>query len=316
MIVLTQDFEPWDRPPLPHAASGALRKIGVEIEFNGINAEIAARVVQSLFGGRVAPDTRHRLRVSDTTFGTFVCELDAAFAHRPIKNRTVRGLRDGAASLSAGVLPIEVVCPPIPLTSAHQIDRLVATLADAGAVGTSESFFYAFGLQLNPELPALDIHTVLSTFRAFLILRGWLRRAIDVDPSRMLWSFERPFPESYVGRVLDPRYRPTLAMFTEDYLAANPTRNRELDLLPLLAHLSPVSVRAALPAETINARPTWHYRLPNADLGAPGWRVGLEWSRWLCVERLAMQPDLLNDGARRVLRDGPEASVDDLAAAP
>jgi hypothetical protein len=74
--------------------------------------------------------------------------------------------------------------------------------------------------------------------------------------------------------VLAPGYRPDLAGLAGDYLAANPTRDRGLDLLPVLLHLDPARVRAALPREKVGARPALHYRLPRARVGEPGWGIG------------------------------------------
>ncbi|OBX33760.1 putative amidoligase enzyme [Halomonas elongata] len=39
--------------------------------------------------------------------------------------------------------------------------------------------------------------------------------------------------------MLDPDYQPDLRTLIDDYLEYNPTRNRELDLLPLFAYLDP-----------------------------------------------------------------------------
>src|SRR3546814_9457337 len=39
--------------------------------------------------------------------------------------------------------------------------------------------------------------------------------------------------------------------------------------------------------ELIKARPTFHYRLPNARLADPQWSIVREWNLWVRVERLA-----------------------------
>ncbi|GAB4071098.1 amidoligase family protein [Ancylobacter sonchi] len=87
-------------------------------------------------------------------------------------------------------------------------------------------------------------------------------------------------------RVLADDYWPDPDGFARDYLAANPTRKRSLDLLPLLLH------RAAdqpLPrfAGKVRPRPAFHYRLPLARVGQRGWSILDDWERWLAVERLA-----------------------------
>lgn len=121
-------------------------------------------------------------------------------------------------------------------------------------------------------------------------------------------------------------YRPDLAGLAGDYLAANPTRDRGLDLLPVLLHLDPARVRAALPREKVGARPALHYRLPRARVGEPGWGVAPAWDGWAAVERLAGDPDRLaalgrahpgqgratggGRGARAQARPGPGPPAD------
>jgi hypothetical protein len=311
------DATPWIAPPRGRTGSGATRRIGVEIEFAGVSVGDAAAVVQKHFGGDLHAESVYRVHVAGTTCGDFAVEIDMSYAHKALESETGRALRDAVVDMSSAVVPVEIVCPPIAWDAAHALDALRADLRAMGAEGTRESFFYAFGVQLNPELPALDVGYVLSCLRAFVLLREWLRREIDVDASRRIWLFESPFPGAYCARILDPSYAPDLAGFIEDYLRANPTRDRELDLLPLLCHLDAARVRRRLPAEKINPRPTWHYRLPNSEVSRGDWTIGREWARWVRVERLAENAALLREAAdawlenhaRLLPRDGEAASA-------
>lgn len=281
---------PWTTPPHPDRADGVRRRVGVEIEFAGLSVATAAEAVRKLYGGTMMPDGAHRMLVDAPDVGCFRVELDMSLAHRPLDGEAERKLRDAVVDFSSAVVPVEIVCPPIAWDAAHRLDDLRALLQQMGAEGTRDGLLYAFGVQLNPEPPALDARTVLDTLRAFLLLRDWLRREISVDALRWLWRFADPFPTDYVSIVLDDRYTPALPELIDDYLAYNPTRDRELDLLPLLCHLDRDRVRAALPHEKINARPTWHYRLPNSEIDNPSWSIGLEWARWVKVEGLAADP--------------------------
>ena len=290
--------KPWPAPPQPDRADGHRRRVGVELEFAGLSVAVATEATQMVFGGTITWQDSHRTVVEGTAFGTFRVELDMSLAHRPLDTEAERALRDAVVDLSSVVVPVEIVCPPMAWDAAHRLDDLRELLQRMGAEGTREGLLYAFGAQLNPEPPSLEIDTLLATFRAFLLLRDWLRSEILVDPLRRLWRFADPFPSRYIALVLDDAYRPALPRFIDDYLAYNPTRDRELDLLPLCLHLDAARVRAVLPYEKINARPTWHYRLPNSEIDRPDWTIGLEWSRWLRVEQLAERPDLLAAASR------------------
>lgn len=310
--------EPWLRPPRPLRADGQTRRVGVEIEFAGLTVRAAAEAVMRLFGGSLRWSGAHRALVDDTVFGSFRVEVDMNLAHQMLEGEAERALRDMVVDLSAAVVPIEIVCPPIDWDRAHALDDLRDLLQRMGAEGTREGLLYAFGAQLNPEPPDLGAVPLLATLRAFLLLRDWLRAEIGVDTLRRLWQFEQPHPPAYAEMVLDPAYAPDLPAFCDDYLAHNATRDRELDLLPLLCHLDEGRVRRVLPGEKINPRPTWHYRLPNSEIDRGDWRIGEEWARWVRVERLAERPDLIAQASAAWLENAalllPESWVDQSTA--
>lgn len=96
----------------------------------------------------------------------------------------------------------------------------------------------------------------------------------------------------------------------DDFITDNPTRNRELDMLPLFAHLDEDRVRARVDDPLIKARPTYHYRLPNTNLADPEWGVLTEWNRWVIVERLAAAHNRRRQLADTYLQRNPEDFMD------
>ncbi|HYG86096.1 MAG TPA: amidoligase family protein, partial [Azospirillum sp.] len=97
---------------------------------------------------------------------------------------------------------------------------------------------------------------------------------------------------------LAPDYWPDRATLAEDYLAANATRNRDLDLLPLFLHIDPAQVRARLPYEKIGKRAVFHYRLPRAYVSNPTWTIASAWNSWVAVEMLASDRHRLDELGR------------------
>jgi hypothetical protein len=286
-------------PPEPRTAHGETRRVGIEIEFATITAADGAKIVRDLFGGTITQEDPHRFHIKEAEFGDFTCELDTQHAHKPYgvageMSDFQAEMRRLFGEISSLVMPCEIVCPPIPWDAIGRIDTLVQALTDAGAVGTRASPFYAFGAQLNPELPDIDdTDAMTAVIKAYLLLSSWLRGVMGLDLTRRAVAFADPFPKPYVAKVLAEDYWPDRAALIDDYLSANPTRNRELDCLPLFAHLDARRVRAVLQDGRIKARPTWHYRLPDANLGEAGWSLCLEWNRWVVVERLAADRALL-----------------------
>lgn len=296
--------------PLPKRLStsaGHARRVGVEIEFAGLRIDEITQLVQGLYGGEIQRLSRFEQKVIGTRWGDFGIEIDV----RLLKDRgylkflektgveldeaSLAHAEDLLARIAATLVPHEIVCPPIPLEEAEQLERLRESLQQHHALGTKASLRYAFGLQFNPEIPALDAATVLAYLRAFFLLIDWLEQRSEVALSRRMTPFINPFPQHYVRRVLEPDYAPSLAQLIDDYLLANPTRNRPLDMLPLLAHLDETRVKTTLQGKDIKirSRPTFHYRLPNCLIDDPEWSIAREWSGWVAVDDLAQDAEKL-----------------------
>ena len=295
-------------PPHQANAAGETRRVGIEIEFSDVPLDRAAEITADLFGGTVSREAPFHLSVSGTRFGDFEIELDSQYA-QPGDDPAApsAAMRDKLAELvgevSKAVVPSEITCPPIAFDHIGEIAGLIDALAGAGASGTDASPLYAFGLQLNPEVSALDVAALLPVIRAYMLLSDALRAAIEVDALRALLPFANAFPLSYRQRVVNPDYKPDRDQLIDDYLAANATRNRELDLLPLFAHIDENRVGAVIDDPRIKPRPTYHYRLPNARFDCGGAQLIREWNRWIAVERLAADTDALETLGRAFVEE-------------
>ena len=162
---------------------------------------------------------------------------------------------------------------------------MVVALREAGAVGTEESLLAVYGVHINTEIPRLDASTLHSYLRAFSVLQWWLVDSHEVDATRKVSPYIDLFPESYLMQVLSES-ESTIDDIFGNYLKHNASRNRALDLLPLLAEIDEKRVRDAVDDPKIKARPAFHYRLPNCNIDRPGWSLAEAWSTWCVVERL------------------------------
>lgn len=317
---------PFLLPPVAHDASGRPRTVGIEIEFTGPTAAEAVRALRMAFGGAIREDDPHAFRLMGSAIGDITVELDSRMLH-PAKTRPGRmrpgDLRPGGVlprlaawfgSAARVLVPCELVTAPLPFERLHEADRALQVLRGLGAKGTQDGALYAFGLHFNPQIPREDAATAAAFLKSFALLNAWLRRQVSPDATRSMLGFADPFPVPYVRRLVAPDYWPDLGPFIDDYLAANPTRNRDLDMLPLLLHLDAERVRRTLPHEKINGRPTFHYRLPDARVSDPGWGLAPDWNRWVAVERLACDRDRLDAaGAAYLAFAGEERSWADVA---
>jgi hypothetical protein len=279
-----------DRPPVTWTDRGTLRRVGVEVEFMGLSVREAVAALAVGLGGVVVEEDPHAATILNTRIGDLSVELDLRHAHpqRHAETLPVRLGPWGAALLGSALgrfVPRELITAPLPMDRLDDVDRAVAILRAAGATGQGSGL----GLHFNVDVPALDAATIAAYLKAFLLLDPWLRHVTGE-------KLPAPYPVDYARRVLVSDYWPDLPTLADDYLAANPTRDRGLDLLPLLLFLDRARVRHLLPREKIAPRPVFHYRVPQAFVGVEGWSIAGDWRRWIAVERLAD-----DDGALRAL---------------
>ncbi|KAB7622778.1 amidoligase family protein [Alkalilimnicola sp. S0819] len=323
---------PFQLPRRLRNQDGETRRLGIELEFAGVDLNSACEAVIDCYGGTEERENRFLRKIRGARWGDFTVEIDAAllkdrgyerFLQRlgvnlNEDNRRNR-LEDSLERLAATVVPYEIASPPIPLDEVEAIEQLRERLRERHALGTSASPLYAFGLHLNPELPDLATETILGYLRAFFLLLDWIHERGDTDVSRRYFTpYIKPFPDDYQRMVVDPDYRPNQRRLINDYLESNPTRNRPLDLLPLFRLLDEERLVGAIDnMAQVKARPTFHYRLPNCRIDDANWSIGFEWNGWAAVEALADAPELLQAMSRAYLerRREPFAGHDENWAA-
>ena len=204
---------------------------------------------------------------------------------------------------------MEIVAPPILIDEITELDGLRKALFFENAKDTQSSFHHAFGLHINPEAVSLEAADILKHIQAFALLYPVLKELHNVDFSRRLTPFIEPYSESYADHILADGYEPSLTELITDYHQFNTSRNKALDMLPLFAELDMPLVRRLYGAEEkINARPTYHYRLPNCEISSGDWSLMTEWRRWLLVEYVASKPDVLGD-LRQERQGAPDAYI-------
>ncbi len=285
-------------PDIITTRDGGKRKVGVEIEMSGLGYERLVALVAEILCGTAHPSSRYVSKI-ETRLGEFVIELDSA----PIKDldfqdeRLPESLRElGSTAMDVidyaaeRLVPLEIVCPPIAMDELEVIEDLSDRLREAGAVGSREAMVYAFGMQLNPELPDLDSDTVLRYLQAFAALYEWLKARHQLDFSRKLTTYIEPWSSKYIDRLIAPGYSPSIEVLMRNYLTDNPTRNKALDLLPLFAHLDRELVSEYVIDPRIKSRPTLHYRLPDCDIDNPDWHFSSVWNDWAVLEQLVASP--------------------------
>jgi hypothetical protein len=130
-----------------------------------------------------------------------------------------------------------------------------------------------------------------------------MKSRVKVDLARSISPYINPFPDEYVRLILRSDYPADAGRLIDDYLAYNPTRNRPLDMLPVLCHLDEPRVTSRVEEQhLVKARPAFHYRLPNCLVDEPDWTLAREWNTWVEVERLAEDPEALMRMSREYLR--------------
>jgi len=285
-------------PPVIVKDDGTPRMVGFELEFSGLTLNQTVDAIQSSIGGSLMGGTAAEQIIRLESLGDFNVELDWDYLKRKAaENEKNKGSGDWVDQLSKAarlLVPVEVVCPPIPITNLEVLDPMISALRKAGAVGTEESLIAAYGVHINTEIQHLDAATLFSYLRAFSVLQWWLVEAHKVNTTRKISPYIDLYPENYVKQLLS-RSNPDIDTICADYLEYNATRNRALDMLPLLTEIDEDRIRSVVDDPKIKARPAFHYRLPNCNIEHTDWSLSQPWNTWLVIEHLAHRPDSLTE---------------------
>ena len=290
-------------PTRTQTDSGSARNVGFELEFTGISLDTTIDVVTHALNGREHTRSVAHAEIEVQELGMFNVELDWNFLKQKAAASDQKGEDEWLELLSqtaALLVPMEVVCPPVNMQTMENLDGLVAQLREAGAVGTEDSLIAAYGVHINAETPSLELATIRAYVEAFGLLQWWLVDEHQVDLARRVSPYIDLYPEAYLKELFAAEYA-SIDEFMDEYLKHNASRNRALDLLPLLAHLDEERVHRAVADTKIKARPTYHYRLPNCQIDKPHWSLAQIWNTWWVVEELANMPDELQHLKRKFL---------------
>lgn len=315
----------YETPPSPLNPENEERKAGFEFEFANLDVEKSCKIITDLFGGSIKHKHSLEADIEDTSLGKFKVELDSQIVKNwiislekekseiedidELKMQLSRFIGDAAGQ----IVPYEIVTPPIKFSQFNEITKLLDKLRKEKAEGTGAAFAYAFGLHINPEIASKEAQHIGSILKAFLILYPWMVQVMDIDITRRILTYIDPFPKDYIKLILAEDYSYDLDKLFDDYIKYNPTRNRSLDLTPLIAELRPEKIKKLEKEdrELIKARPAFHYRLPNCEIDNPNWSVAKEWNYWIKVEKLAADKEKLDEMAKEYLKflDKPFSSI-------
>lgn len=275
--------------PLPAKtkSDGTIRRVGFEIEFAGLTLDRCIDIVREHLGDEISRRSQVEATITNHTLGDFTLELDWQF----LKDQARETASDSeliklVADLAGTVVPLELICPPIPADKIDSLDSTIEALRNAGAKGTDESFLYAFGVHINTDIPDLEADTITRYLKAYCILQDYLVQAHAINTMRRIFPYVDLYKEPYIRKVL--AYKdPGIDELITDYLNFNPTRNRALDMLPIFATIDESRIQASLDDPRIKSRPALHYRMPNCHIERPNWSLKTDWAIWCQIETLA-----------------------------
>lgn len=274
--------------PVVRTADGNERLCGIEIEFAGPTEMQTGQAIASAFGGTVKDGGDHSVTICGTKFGDIEVELDITLRKRD----DLPFLKEGLDAFR-GLIPVEVVTPPLTREQAEEFNTICKSLRQIGAMGSRSGVFLGFGVHLNPEVVAPDDRFTLDTITAYALLEPWLRKKEQVDTTRRLMPFVEAWPKALISELANTRFD-NLADLMRMAAKHIESRNQSLDLLPLFKHAEP-----RLFDELFNiqdktaARPTFHFRLPDSRIDEPDWSLLQAWQLWRQVELVAADSALL-----------------------
>ena len=309
----------FQQPPELYNQEGKMRTVGFELEFADVDVDESVRIIHELYGGEVEREHRFKQKVKGTSLGDFTVMIDLRLLHEKGYQKVLEKFNINLKDIKWGendleyevestmenlirkLIPYEITSPPVPLDKLQELEKLRKSLYEHHATGTKSFPTNAFAIHINPEIPATDTETILRYMRAFFLLYPWIFRESEIDMARRVSTFISPFPSKYAELVIRPSYKPSIETLIEDYHIYNPDRNRPLDMYPLFASVLKEKVDTYQDIGKVNARPTFHYRLPNSLINQPEWSLANEWNGWVHIEKLASDPERLEKMTKEYL---------------
>jgi hypothetical protein len=295
-------------PKIKKNYQNEIRSVGFELEFSNIDIEQVLNILEKEFNFEINKVNNYYYELN-SEYGKFTLELDFELLTKQklkkgakdlsrvtginIDQKDIESIEKLIAKFSKDIVPYEISTPPLPLTEIDMVENIVQKLSKNNAKGTTYKIYNAFGLHINVEVISLDTDSLLAYLRAYVILQDFINKDAKVNLARKITPFIDNFKSDYIKYILDLDYTPSISEFIKDYIKFNPTRNRSLDMLPILCFIDEQTVRGLLPDEKIKPRPAFHYRLSNSKIGEKNWRVSDEWDRWILVENLANNEEAL-----------------------
>lgn len=275
--------------PEPHTRDGAARLVGVEVELGGLGETRIADIAQEHLGGTARKDGPATMVLEDTELGGFKIYLDTKY-----RDRLSSDFGEMATKAARAVVPVEIVSDPIKPEQIADLDRVMVALREAGAEGTGANVVNGYGVHFNPEVTSETFEDIYPVLLAYALIEDTLRDEAEIDLSRRALPFVDPYPRQLVDRLVLGGLH-DLPDLIDLYLAEAPSRNYGLDMLCLFTHLDAERVKKVMETDSIGARPTYHFRLPDCRIDNPDWSLALEWKRWQRVEALSQDHEALSE---------------------
>ena len=123
-------------PPVERNAQGEMRRVGVELEFAGLSVDRTVELLQDAYGGEAEKIDAHRTLLHHEEWGETTVELDLQYVHGnagreddPDGSGTLfgdlelpEGWRGPLGEALTGLVPVEIVFPPIPWSRLGDLD--------------------------------------------------------------------------------------------------------------------------------------------------------------------------------------------------
>lgn len=278
------------------------RRLGLEIEYVGLPLADSAKIISDVLSCPAEPTHKTHYTFNHPQLGEFVLELDVELAKKisqkakdtPDSEFSVdKAIDSFFPEMISGIAPSELVTSPLEVKNLKIVSDIVIALRKAGAKGTSESFMFAFGYHVNPEVKSTNPAEILPVLQSFTLLFDFLVDHLEMDITRKLSGYAAPYPKSYARLILDEDYSPDIDTLMTDYITHAPSRNYALDMLPLFKFIDEGFITEKCPDSLIKKRPTYHFRLPNCKINEDTWDIYKGINAWSLVEVVASDKTLL-----------------------
>jgi hypothetical protein len=205
-------------------------RLGIEVEYKGINTYNSAKIVQKVLGGRIEKEKEY----IKTTIKEYDKNGKPIYNVQEIENVVIKDTKIGTITLKPDLNQVsdelnlnesdvvtELVTEPLYYKDIESLQKVITELKIAGAIGTREDV--AVATQVNAEFnegnrKTMKTKNLLNLMRSYLSPQSRFEIETYMQKPEIRKKYMNNYSKGFLEKLLNPNYEPTWRELYDDFI--------------------------------------------------------------------------------------------------